>query len=156
MKTRKNPQRCTVTLLQAHAAYPHGTCPRRSACAGSAARSRRQSNWLRIQGDQVPHLGSPFVSAPSPATAANVTRAAGDGQVHSGLGFPFIPGGRNKVLVKELQLLAWTCPQILQQRTSTLRESWSRLFPASLGSHTETPPGGTISGQSQTISPNLP
>ena len=105
---------------------------------------------------------------PAPATAAVITRTA-DVRVHSGAPCPpLIPGERGLgggqdwgARQRRLQLLAGTWVSSPQQQlngpqrgtegTTALREARSRLFPSLSGSHTETSPGGTISGKSQTI-----
>ena len=105
----------------------------------------------------------------APATVAVVTRTAGDVRVHSGTPFPpLIPGDRGLgggqdggARQRRLQLLAGTWvfspqqllkgPQRGTKRTTAPPEAGSRLFPSRARSHTETSPGGTTSGKSQTI-----
>ena len=95
--------KAVLSLLHTHAAsLAHA--PRRSACLGSP-RAQQETKQLPSSGRKPRGTRSriliPSVSGPAPATAAVVTRTAGNDHAHSGLGFPFNPRDRTEVFVKE-------------------------------------------------------
>lgn len=95
--------KAVLSVLHTHAAsLAHA--PRRSACLGSprAQQETKQlpSSCRKPRGTRFRIL-IPSVTGPAPATAAVVTRTAGNDHAHSGLGFPFNPRDRTEVFIKD-------------------------------------------------------
>ena len=143
-------------------------------CGGSQPLGTRLRISILLSSRGPPHLHSPQFSGPPPAPRtchgcgrhANCRRCPSP--FRDSISPPLIPGERGLgggqdggARQRRLQLLAGTWvfspqqllkgPQRGTKGTTAPPEARSRLFPSRSRSHTETSPGGTTSGKSQTI-----